>query len=151
MGEQTIKARALVAHEVGARLKLQDIVLDISSLRSDEVLIRFSRTSLGSYTYFTPSSDTERLTAIDGVSTLNHTDSGICHTDVSVLNGAIPLEMPLIAGHEGAGVVEALPKDYKGDLNIGDTVLCSFTSCSQCDHCSVGAVAKCAAFAPSST
>ncbi|MGH9086211.1 MAG: alcohol dehydrogenase catalytic domain-containing protein, partial [Acidimicrobiales bacterium] len=32
--------------------------------------------------------------------------SGVCHSDLSVQNGTIPLPPPLVLGHEGAGIVE---------------------------------------------
>ena len=34
--------------------------------------------------------------------------SGICHTDVSVLEAHLPSPRPIILGHEGAGVIEAV-------------------------------------------
>jgi S-(hydroxymethyl)glutathione dehydrogenase/alcohol dehydrogenase len=30
---------------------------------------------------------------------------GVCHSDLSALNGTIPFKLPLVLGHEGAGVV----------------------------------------------
>ena len=33
--------------------------------------------------------------------------TGLCHSDVSVVNGTIPFPTPAVMGHEGAGVVEA--------------------------------------------
>ncbi len=34
--------------------------------------------------------------------------TGVCHSDLSVLNGTIPMALPLVLGHEGAGVIEKL-------------------------------------------
>ncbi len=34
--------------------------------------------------------------------------TGVCHSDLSVINGILPLPSPMILGHEGAGVVEEL-------------------------------------------
>ncbi len=34
--------------------------------------------------------------------------AGVCHSDVSVINGTIPFPAPAVLGHEGAGVVEAV-------------------------------------------
>ncbi len=50
-------------------------------------------------------------------------------------------------GHEGAGDVYHLPKGYKGDLKVGDTVLCSFQPCTQCAQCDLSRV--CETFIPS--
>jgi S-(hydroxymethyl)glutathione dehydrogenase / alcohol dehydrogenase len=32
--------------------------------------------------------------------------NGVCHSDYSVINGVLPLPLPVVPGHEGAGVVE---------------------------------------------
>jgi len=34
--------------------------------------------------------------------------TGVCHSDLSVINGTLPLPRPMLLGHEGAGVVEAV-------------------------------------------
>src|SRR5258708_12492410 len=34
--------------------------------------------------------------------------SGVCHSDLSVIEGVIPFRLPMVAGHEGAGIVEAV-------------------------------------------
>ena len=34
------------------------------------------------------------------------TAPGLCHSDVSVMNGTIPCPTPAVLGHEGAGIVE---------------------------------------------
>lgn len=44
--------------------------------------------------------DDEVLVRIAGV--------GICHTDISAANGMVPLPLPAVLGHEGAGTVEAV-------------------------------------------
>jgi aryl-alcohol dehydrogenase/geraniol dehydrogenase (NAD+) len=59
--------------------------------------------------------------------------TGICHTDVVCLNG-FPVPMPIVLGHEGAGVVEAVGSDITG-LAPGDHVLLSFNSCGTCANC----------------
>jgi Zn-dependent alcohol dehydrogenase len=35
-------------------------------------------------------------------------NSGVCHSDLSVMNGTIPFETPVVLGHEGAGVIEQI-------------------------------------------
>ena len=37
--------------------------------------------------------------------------SGVCHSDVSMYTGALPRDFPIVLGHEGAGVVEAIERD----------------------------------------
>ena len=61
--------------------------------------------------------------------------SGVCHSDLSVLNGTLPFPGPAILGHEGAGKVEAVG-DGVTKVRVGDTVVVSFVpACGQCFHC----------------
>ncbi|KAJ5224479.1 uncharacterized protein N7469_007982 [Penicillium citrinum] len=64
--------------------------------------------------------------------------TGLCHTDIVVQQGAIPVgEYPAVLGHEGAGVIRRLGSDVKDKtLREGDLVLLSFTSCNDCSTCS---------------
>lgn len=75
--------------------------------------------------------------------------SGLCHSDEHMVTGdmAIDAEMaeafgfkqyPVIGGHEGAGVVEAVGPDTEG-IEVGDHVVFSFIpSCGRCPSCSTG-------------
>ena len=36
------------------------------------------------------------------------THTGVCHSDISAMNGTIPQPAPAVLGHEGAGIVEAV-------------------------------------------
>ncbi len=58
---------------------------------------------------------------------------GMCHTDLVARDG-FPVPLPIVLGHEGAGVVEAVGPDVKG-LNPGDHVVLSFNSCAACPTC----------------
>lgn len=69
--------------------------------------------------------------------------SGICHTDVSVLQGHLPAPRPIVLGHEGAGIIEEVGAGV-GGLAVGDHVICSIiTSCHACPPCLRGEVALC--------
>ena len=69
--------------------------------------------------------------------------AGLCHSDLSVINGDRPRPLPMALGHEAAGVVEALG-DGVTDLNIGDHVVMVFMpSCGHCDPCAGGRPALC--------
>ncbi|MDI6623718.1 MAG: zinc-dependent alcohol dehydrogenase family protein [Brevundimonas sp.] len=69
--------------------------------------------------------------------------AGLCHSDLSVINGDRPRPMPMALGHEAAGVVEALGPDV-GDLAVGDHVVMVFMpSCGHCDPCAGGRPALC--------
>ncbi len=69
--------------------------------------------------------------------------AGLCHTDLTVQAGYLPFPLPGILGHEGAGVVEAVGSAV-GDVEVGDHVALSFTSCGACNHCRGGHPAYCA-------
>src|SRR5215471_8206809 len=52
---------------------------------------------------------------------------GVCHSDLSVANGTIPLPKPIVLGHESAGVVVKTGPGVS-DLAVGDHVVSSFVS-----------------------
>jgi len=58
---------------------------------------------------------------------------GMCHTDLVARDG-FPVPMPIVLGHEGSGIVEAVGPDVKG-LTVGDHVVLSFDSCAACATC----------------
>lgn len=69
--------------------------------------------------------------------------AGLCHSDLSVINGDRPRPMPMALGHEAAGIVEQLG-DGVSDLAIGDHVVLVFVpSCGHCNPCSEGRPALC--------
>jgi len=69
--------------------------------------------------------------------------AGLCHSDLSVINGDRPRPLPMALGHEGAGVVEEVGP-FVDDLRRGDHVVCVFVpSCGHCDPCMEGRPALC--------
>jgi aryl-alcohol dehydrogenase len=71
---------------------------------------------------------------------------GVCHTDIAYTDGSRPTApFPLVAGHEGAGVIAAVGGSTDG-FAIGDRVLMSFSSCGSCRGCLAGRPARCASF-----
>jgi S-(hydroxymethyl)glutathione dehydrogenase/alcohol dehydrogenase len=61
--------------------------------------------------------------------------SGICHSDLNVLDGTSPMTPPVVLGHEGAGVVVALGPGSHA-VRLGDTVMIgSMTPCWTCRAC----------------
>ncbi len=68
--------------------------------------------------------------------------TGICHTDVKMKDGYRPMPLPVVMGHEGAGVVEAVGSEVT-KVNVGDHVVLSFNSCGICDNCQQGHPAFC--------
>jgi len=73
--------------------------------------------------------------------------TGVCHTDVAIVEQVLPLPMPLVLGHEGAGVVVQAGKAVRG-LSEGDHVVLTFSSCGGCRECSSGHPAYCESFLP---
>lgn len=69
--------------------------------------------------------------------------AGLCHSDLSVINGNRPRPVPMALGHEAAGVVERVGPGVN-DVTEGDHVVLTFVpSCGQCDRCSSGQPAMC--------
>ena len=69
--------------------------------------------------------------------------AGLCHSDLSVVNGDRPRPLPMALGHEAAGVVEALGAGVD-DLQPGDHVVMVFMpSCGHCAPCADGRPALC--------
>src|SRR3954454_1727430 len=75
--------------------------------------------------------------------------SGVCHSDLSVTNGTLPLALPAVLGHEGAGTVVQVG-DGVDNLKVGDRIVVSWVpqcgKCYTCLHdqgeiCEVGSVA----------
>jgi aryl-alcohol dehydrogenase len=60
--------------------------------------------------------------------------TGICHTDEAVMQQFLPVSFPIIAGHEGVGVIESVGPGVT-DLAPGDRVIMTFPSCGVCDSC----------------
>jgi hypothetical protein len=64
--------------------------------------------------------------------------SGLCHTDLEIIQGQLAWPLPVILGHEGAGIVEAVG----GDVSLvrpGDHVVCSWNpTCGHCFYCDRG-------------
>jgi S-(hydroxymethyl)glutathione dehydrogenase/alcohol dehydrogenase len=70
-------------------------------------------------------------------------NSGVCHSDVSVMNGTIPFPTPVVLGHEGAGIVEEIGVGVT-NLREGDhVVLSTLGNCGHCAHCDVGRPTMC--------
>ena len=77
--------------------------------------------------------------------------AGLCHSDLSVINGERPRPTPMVLGHEAAGVVEAFGEDVDG-LEVGDHVVLVFVpSCGHCLPCAEGRPALCEPGAASNT
>ncbi|MFZ5826312.1 MAG: zinc-binding dehydrogenase [Bacillota bacterium] len=64
--------------------------------------------------------------------------AGVCHSDLHVASGALPKPMPIVLGHEGAGVVERVGPGVTG-LEPGDHVVFNIApQCNRCHYCNNG-------------
>ncbi|HEY6761316.1 MAG TPA: zinc-binding dehydrogenase [Baekduia sp.] len=69
--------------------------------------------------------------------------AGLCHSDLSVIDGSRPRVMPMVLGHEAAGEVVASGGDTPG-FAAGDHVVLSFVpTCGDCGPCRAGRAALC--------
>lgn len=59
---------------------------------------------------------------------------GVCHTDEGAQHQAIPVPLPAVLGHEGAGIVEKVGPGVT-EFKVGDRVGFSFSSCGKCEEC----------------
>ncbi|MGE0487089.1 MAG: NAD(P)-dependent alcohol dehydrogenase [Gammaproteobacteria bacterium] len=73
--------------------------------------------------------------------------AGLCHTDLAARDQMIPVPLPIVLGHEGAGVVEAVGAGVT-DLAVGDHVALSFAACGSCGNCTGGVPGYCHSFMP---
>ncbi|HET9731287.1 MAG TPA: NDMA-dependent alcohol dehydrogenase [Acidimicrobiales bacterium] len=64
--------------------------------------------------------------------------SGLCHSDEHLVTGDLPAPLPIIGGHEGAGVVDAVGPGVTS-VKVGDHVVLGFIpACGRCRACSTG-------------
>src|SRR4029079_5142191 len=69
--------------------------------------------------------------------------AGLCHSDLSVIDGSIPYPMPVVLGPEGAGVVEPVGAQVPS-VREGDAVILStLAHCGRCVACEVGRPTEC--------
>lgn len=69
--------------------------------------------------------------------------AGLCHSDLSVVDGTIPFPVPVVLGHEGAGVVEAVGAGVS-HVRPGDHVaLSTLANCGACAECDRGRPTMC--------
>ena len=70
--------------------------------------------------------------------------TGICHSDLTVIEGGLPMPPPCILGHEPAGIVEAVGEGVS-DFAPGDHVIgCLTQFCGVCKFCTAGRPYLCA-------
>src|ERR687883_216129 len=69
--------------------------------------------------------------------------AGVCHSDLSVVDGSRIRPLPMALGHEAAAVVEEVGAGVR-DVSAGDHVVLTFVpSCGMCPECAAGRPALC--------
>jgi S-(hydroxymethyl)glutathione dehydrogenase / alcohol dehydrogenase len=91
------------------------------------------------------SNDTDRLEVVDDITVLDPGSAevtikimaaGVCHSDLSILNRTMPQVLPVVLGHEGAGIVTAVGNGVQR-VKEGDHVIIAWTNpCGHCINCS---------------
>lgn len=69
--------------------------------------------------------------------------TGVCHTDLANIKGDAPAPLPIVLGHEGAGIVEKVGPGVTS-LQPGDHVIMMVAySCGKCSYCVSGRLTRC--------
>jgi S-(hydroxymethyl)glutathione dehydrogenase / alcohol dehydrogenase len=80
---------------------------------------------------------------LDGEVLVRMVAAGICHSDIHLIRGEWEGDVPVVAGHEGAGVVEAIGPGVT-NVAVGDSVVVSLLrSCGRCFYCQTGSPFAC--------
>lgn len=69
--------------------------------------------------------------------------AGLCHSDLSVIDGTIPFPRPVVLGHEGAGVVEAVGEGVRHVAPGDHVALSTVANCGACAACASGRPTMC--------
>jgi S-(hydroxymethyl)glutathione dehydrogenase/alcohol dehydrogenase len=69
--------------------------------------------------------------------------AGLCHSDLSVVDGTIPFPVPVVLGHEGAGVVEAVGGGVTHVVPGDHVALSTLAHCGTCAECDRGRPTMC--------
>jgi len=71
--------------------------------------------------------------------------AGVCHSDLHFMEGAYPLPLPSVLGHESAGIVEQVGSDVQ-TVKVGDHVItCLSAYCGHCEYCLTSHMSLCEA------
>jgi S-(hydroxymethyl)glutathione dehydrogenase/alcohol dehydrogenase len=74
---------------------------------------------------------------------IRYVAAGLCHSDMHLMTGDLPVATPYIGGHEGAGIIEKVGPGVSR-VQEGDHVVCAFIpSCGHCRWCSTGRQSIC--------
>jgi Zn-dependent alcohol dehydrogenase len=71
---------------------------------------------------------------------------GVCHSDLSIVDGSFPSPLPVVLGHEAAGVVEEVGPDVSSVAPGDQVVLTPLPACGQCYFCTRNQPTLCAKY-----
>jgi NDMA-dependent alcohol dehydrogenase len=79
----------------------------------------------------------------DGEVLIRYTHAGLCHSDIHIAHGDLEARLPMVLGHEGAGIIEDVAPGVTR-VKAGDHVVCSFIpNCGTCRYCASGQQSIC--------
>jgi S-(hydroxymethyl)glutathione dehydrogenase/alcohol dehydrogenase len=79
----------------------------------------------------------------EGEVLIRYTHAGLCHSDVHIAHGDLEARLPMVLGHEGAGIIEEVGPGVTR-VAPGDHVVCSFIpNCGTCPYCATGRQSIC--------
>ncbi|SHN43294.1 NDMA-dependent alcohol dehydrogenase [Cryptosporangium aurantiacum] len=79
----------------------------------------------------------------DGEVLIRYLYAGLCHSDIHIAHGDLEARLPMVLGHEGAGVIEEVGPGVTR-VKPGDHVVCSFIpNCGVCRYCATGRQSIC--------
>src|SRR5271165_6665809 len=79
----------------------------------------------------------------EGEVLIRYTHAGLCHSDIHIAHGDLPARLPMVLGHEGAGIVEEVGAGVTR-VKPGDHVILSFVpTCGRCAACVRGEAHLC--------
>ena len=79
----------------------------------------------------------------EGEVLIRYTHAGLCHSDIHIAHGDLPARLPMVLGHEGAGIIEEVGAGVTR-VAPGDHVVCSFIpNCGICRYCATGRQSIC--------
>jgi S-(hydroxymethyl)glutathione dehydrogenase/alcohol dehydrogenase len=79
----------------------------------------------------------------EGEVLIRYTHAGLCHSDIHIAHGDLPARLPMVLGHEGAGIIEETGPGVTR-VKAGDKVVCSFIpNCGVCRYCATGRQSIC--------
>src|SRR3954471_24362747 len=69
--------------------------------------------------------------------------AGVCHSDLHFLEGSYMYPMPVVLGHESAGIVEQVGSEVRTCAPGDHVITCLSAFCGHCEHCLTGYMSLC--------